>query len=207
MLLPVGLISVLDGTMPDDSFDAWGWRLPFLASALLVMVGLYLRVKVSESPEFTRLREEREVAEVPLRTLAQGHLRTVGASIVAKVAESGLFNVYYVVALAYATTQLDMDKQPVLIAILIACGVECVTLPLFGRLSDRVGRRRVYIGGAVFQLLLAVPFFLLVDTRDPVLITLAMTLGLAVGHGAMYGRRARCSPTCTRSRSATPDCR
>ncbi|MFE2025727.1 MFS transporter [Streptomyces hygroscopicus] len=187
VLLPVGLVSVLSATMSESAFDAWGWRVPFLASIVLVGLGMYLRVTVSESPEFRRLRAEREVTKIPLRGLADGHLASVGCSVIAKIAESGLFNVYYVVALAYATDELGVDKQPVLIAILIACALECLTLPLFGMVSDRVGRRLVYVAGAVFQALLIVPFFLLVQTRDPVLITLAMTLGLAVGHGAMYG--------------------
>jgi MFS family permease len=190
VLLPVGFVSILDVFMPEATFEAWGWRIPFLFSIVLIGVGLYLRLRISESPEFARLRERREVRKVPLAELGRGHIGDVLLSIVAKIAESGLFNVYYVVALTYATSQLGMAKIPVLIGILIACALECVTLPLFGALSDRIGRRKVYIGGALFQVLLGVPFFLLVDTRNPVLVTLAMVLGLAVGHGSMYGAQA-----------------
>ncbi len=108
-------------------------------------------------------------------------------SIGAKLAESGLFNVYYVVAISYVTTQLDVAKSTVLVAVLIGCALECVTLPLFGALSDRIGRRRLYVFGALFQVVLAAPFFLLLGSTDPLLIGVAITLGLAVGHGAMYG--------------------
>ncbi|KAA9161335.1 MHS family MFS transporter [Amycolatopsis acidicola] len=190
VLIPVGVVSILDTVMTDAQFESWGWRIPFLLSAVLIAVGLYLRLKISESPEFRRFRAEADSHKVPVAAVAKHHLRDVLASIVAKIAESGLFNVYYVVALSYATTQLHMAKTPVLLGILIACALECLTLPYFGRLSDRIGRRRLYIAGALFQLVLAVPFFLLMDTRNPVLITVAMSLGLAVGHGAMYGAQA-----------------
>ncbi|GAA3563597.1 MFS transporter [Amycolatopsis ultiminotia] len=190
VLIPVGVVSVLDTTMSDAQFESWGWRIPFLLSAVLIGLGLYLRLKIGESPEFTKFREEADSHKAPAAVVVQRQLRDVLLSIVAKIAESGLFNVYYVVALSYATTQLGMSKTPVLIGILIACALECLTLPFFGRLSDRIGRRKLYIGGALFQVVLAVPFFLLMDTRNPVLITVAMALGLAVGHGAMYGAQA-----------------
>jgi MHS family shikimate/dehydroshikimate transporter-like MFS transporter len=136
------------------------------------------------------MRAEREVRTLPVKELFAGYMGKVLLSIVAKVAESGLFNVYYVVAIAYVTTELGLPRGPVLMAVLIACLAECLTLPLFGALSDRIGRRKVYVGGAVFQLLLAVPFFLLVQTGSLPLMTLAMVLGLAVGHGSMYGAQA-----------------
>lgn len=98
-----------------------------------------------------------------------------------------LFNIYYVVAIAYVTTELDLPRGPVLMAVLVACAVECFTLPLFGALSDRIGRRRVYIGGALFQAAFSVPYFLLLQTGNFAAMALAMTLGLAIGHGAMYG--------------------
>ncbi|OZM79555.1 MFS transporter [Pseudonocardia sp. MH-G8] len=190
VLLPVGLVTLLDATLPAGAYDAWAWRLPFLASILLILVGVYIRLRVSESPEFVKARAEREVQSLPAKEVFARHGVKVVMSIIAKIAESGLFNVYYVVAIAYITTELGLPREPVLLAVLIACLLECGTLPLFGALSDRVGRRRVYIGGAVFQILLAVPFFLMVQTGDFWLTTLAMSLGLAVGHGAMYGAQA-----------------
>jgi MFS family permease len=108
-------------------------------------------------------------------------------SVLAKLAESGLFNIYYVVAISYVTTQLDQSRDLVLLAVLIACLLECITLPIFGALSDRIGRRKVYIGGALFQLVLAVPFFMLIGTGELWAYILGMSLGLAIGHGAMYG--------------------
>jgi MFS family permease len=190
VLLPVGLVTLLDVVLPEGAYESWAWRLPFLLSIVLIAVGFYIRLHLSESPEFVKMRAERDVQTVPVKELFGKHVGNVALSILAKIAESGLFNVYYVVAIAYVTTELGLPRGPVLLAVLIACLAECCTLPLFGALSDRVGRRPVYIAGAVFQAVLAVPFFLLVQTGDFWLTTIAMVLGLAVGHGSMYGAQA-----------------
>ncbi|GAA3590599.1 MFS transporter [Nonomuraea rosea] len=190
VLLPVGLVTLLDVALPEGAYESWAWRLPFLLSIVLIAVGFYIRLHLSESPEFVKMRAERDVQTVPVKELFGKHVGNVALSILAKIAESGLFNVYYVVAIAFVTTELGLPRGPVLLAVLIACLAECCTLPLFGALSDRVGRRPVYIAGAVFQAVLAVPFFLLVQTGDFWLTTIAMVLGLAVGHGSMYGAQA-----------------
>ncbi|RII11797.1 Proline/betaine transporter [Streptomyces sp. YIM 130001] len=187
VLIPVGLVTVLDSTLPAGAYDDWAWRLPFLASILLVGVGIWMRLNVTESPEFVKMRAEREVQSLPVREVITRKPVTVVMSILAKVAESGLFNIYYVVAITYVTAELDLDKGPVLLAVLIACAVECGTLPYFGALSDRIGRRKVYVAGALFQAVLAVPFFLLMETGNFWAYTLGMTLGLGVGHAMMYG--------------------
>jgi MFS family permease len=187
VLIPVGLVSILDATLPSGAYDSWAWRMPFLASILLVGVGIWMRLHVTESPEFVKMREDREVQSLPVKQVLTRQPATVVLSVLAKIAESGLFNIYYVVAITYVTTELDLAKGPVLLAVLIACAVECVTLPYFGALSDRVGRRKVYIFGAAFQAVLALPFFLLMETGQFWGYTVGMTLGLGVGHAAMYG--------------------
>jgi MHS family shikimate/dehydroshikimate transporter-like MFS transporter len=187
VLIPVGLVTALDAALPGGAYDDWAWRLPFLASILLVGVGMWMRFHITESPEFVKMRADREVQSLPVREVLTRRPATVVFSILAKIAESGLFNIYYVVAITYVTTELDRDKTPVLLAVLVACAVECCTLPLFGALSDRIGRRKVYIAGALFQAVLAVPFFLLVETGQFWAYALGMTLGLGVGHAAMYG--------------------
>ncbi|RZD71126.1 MFS transporter [Streptomyces albidoflavus] len=187
VLIPVGLVTILDATLPEGAYDSWAWRLPFLVSILLVGVGVWMRLHVTESPEFVKMREDREVQSLPVREVVTRRTRTVVLSVLAKIAESGLFNIYYVVAITYVTAELDLPKGPVLLAVLLACAVECCTLPFFGALSDRIGRRKVYVAGAVFQAALALPFFLLIETGQFWAYTLGMTLGLGVGHAAMYG--------------------
>ncbi|MET8558086.1 MFS transporter [Streptomyces sp. NPDC004959] len=187
VLIPVGLVTILDATLPSGSYDSWAWRMPFLASILLVGVGLWMRLHVTESPEFVKMREDREVQSLPVKQVLTRQPATVVLSVLAKIAESGLFNIYYVVAITYVTTELDLPKGPVLLAVLIACAVECLTLPYFGALSDRIGRRKVYVFGAAFQAVLALPFFLLIETGQFWGYAVGMTLGLGVGHAAMYG--------------------
>lgn len=187
VLIPVGLVAALDATLPAGTYDSWAWRLPFLASILLIAVGIWMRLHVTESPQFVKMREDREVQSLPVKEVLTRRPATVLFSILAKIAESGLFNIYYVVAITYVTTELDLAKGPVLLAVLIACAVECCTLPFFGALSDRIGRRKVYIAGALFQAALAVPFFLLMETGQFWGYAVGMTFGLGVGHGAMYG--------------------
>lgn len=187
VLIPVALVAVLDGVLPAGAYEEWAWRLPFLASIVLIGVGVYIRLKVTESPEFVQMREQKAVQSMPAKDVVTRHGGILATSVLAKIAESGLFNIYYVVAIAYVTTELDLPRGTVLMAVLVACAIECFTLPLFGALSDRIGRRRVYIGGALFQAALSVPFFLLLQTGSFAAMALAMTLGLAIGHGAMYG--------------------
>ncbi|AQT78653.1 MFS transporter [Mycolicibacterium litorale] len=187
VLIPVALVTILDAALPDGAYEEWAWRLPFLASIVLIGVGVYIRLRVTESPEFIEMRAQKAIQSMPARDVVTQHGGILALSVLAKIAESGLFNIYYVVAIAYVTTELDLPRGPVLMAVLVACAVECFTLPLFGALSDRIGRRRVYIGGALFQAALSVPFFLLLQTGSFAAMALAMTLGLAVGHGAMYG--------------------
>lgn len=187
VLLPVALVTMLDAWLPAGAYEEWAWRLPFLASILLIAVGVYIRLRVTESPEFVQMREQKAVQSLPARDVVTQHGGILFTSILAKIAESGLFNIYYVVAIAYVTTELELPRGPVLLAVLIACAFECLTLPIFGALSDRIGRRKIYIFGALFQAAFCVPFFLLLQTGNFAAMTLAMSLGLAIGHGAMYG--------------------
>jgi MFS family permease len=193
VLIPVALLAGLS-TMPETQFESWGWRIPFLLSIGLILLGLYVRLRLTETPEFQALRREQKHEQkhqkAPLLNLLRSQPRDILLSIGAKIAESGLYNIYYAIGLTYAVTELDMPKTPILITILVANGLECFTLPFFGRLSDRIGRRRVYVGGALFQLVLAFPFFWLLNTRDTMLIGLAMALAFAIGHGCMYGPQA-----------------
>lgn len=190
VLIPVGLVTCLTTFLPDGAYQGWAWRLPFLLSIVLIGVGFFIRLKLTETPEFVVAREQRDTTKVPIQQVLSQFPGSVVLSILAKIAESGLFNIYYVVAITYVTTSLGQPKTPILMAVLIACLIECLTLPLFGALSDRIGRRRVYVSGALFQIVLAVPFFLMISTGNFALTTLALTLGLAIGHGSMYGAQA-----------------
>ncbi|MBK1838701.1 MHS family MFS transporter [Azospirillum sp. YIM B02556] len=186
-LIPIVLLSIMSAAMTEEVFLSWGWRLPFLFSIVLVGVGVFIRRRISETPAFAKMLKEEKPARLPLVEAVTGHWRDILLGIGAKIAESGLFNVYAVVAITYCMTTLGLPKQTILNGVLLGCALECVTLPFFGALSDRIGRKAVYVIGMGFQAVLALVFFPMLDTGNTGMIWLAIALGLAIGHGSVYG--------------------
>ena len=190
LLLATGVFTLLNSQLTDAQFLAWGWRVPFLIGILLLAVGLYIRLAILESPLFKKLQEKESERPAPIREVLTKYPRNVLIAMGARFAENASFYIFTVFIYAYAKNHLELDRQVILNAILIASAVQFIAVPCFGALSDRAGRRPVYIFGAVFTALFALPFFLLVKTESPVLITIAMILAIAVGHAAMYGPQA-----------------
>jgi metabolite-proton symporter len=190
LLLATGIFTLLNVQLTDEQFIAWGWRVPFLIGILLLAVGLYIRLAILESPLFKKLQEEEPDRPAPIREVLRKHPRNILIAMGARFAENASFYIFTVFIYAYARDQLQLDRQMILNGILIASAAQFVAVPCFGALSDRVGRRPVYLFGAVFTALFAMPFFLLVNTQTPGLITLALVLAVAVGHAAMYGPQA-----------------
>ena len=190
LLLATGVFTLLNSQLTGAQFLAWGWRVPFLIGILLLAVGLYIRLAILESPLFKKLQEKESERPAPIREVLTKYPRNVLIAMGARFAENASFYIFTVFIYAYAKNHLELDRQVILNAILIASAVQFIAVPCFGALSDRAGRRPVYIFGAVFTALFALPFFLLVKTESPVLITIAMILAIAVGHAAMYGPQA-----------------
>ena len=179
----------LFSSMPEKQFLSWGWRMPFLLGIFLLAVGLFIRLRILESPLFTAMKTERPPAPLPILEVLRHHPRNVLLAMGARFAENGYFYVFTVFVLSYATQQLGLARSTVLNGVLIASAIEFVVIPLFGALSDRVGRRPVYLGGALFLAVFAFPFFWLVGTKSTAAVWLAIIVGL-VGHAAMYGPQA-----------------
>ena len=188
LLLANGVFNIFS-SMPEKEFLAWGWRVPFLLGGLLLGVGLFIRLRIIESPLFTQAQAAQPAPRLPLLDVLRQHPRNVLIAMGARFAENAYFYIFTVYILTYVTTKFGLSKSTVLNAVLVGSAVQLVAIPFFGALSDRVGRRPVYLGGAVFLALFAFPFFWLVDTGNPWLITLAIVLGL-IGHAAMYGPQA-----------------
>ena len=193
---PLGLVlgtlvfSLFLNFMTEADFIAWGWRLPFLFSIVLVIVGLWIRFTLAESPEFQQVKETSQEARMPILDALRMYPKNILLAMGARFAENGFFYIYATFVLAYATQALKMDRRDILNGVLIGALVESFTIPAFGALSDRVGRRPVYIFGAVFSALMSFPLFMLLATGSPQLGWFAIVLGLAVGHAAMYGPQA-----------------
>jgi MFS transporter, MHS family, shikimate and dehydroshikimate transport protein len=193
--VPAGLVIstgvfALFSQLPEAQFLAWGWRVPFLLSALLVIVGLMIRVRILETPAFTKVKEEAREARQPILEVLTNYPKQVLLAMGARFAENGAFYIYSVFVLTYATQQVKMSQQVVLNGILIGAGIELLAIPFFGALSDRVGRRPVYLFGAVMTALWAFPMFWLLDTASPPLVWLALIVAFVFSHAAMYGPQA-----------------
>jgi MHS family shikimate/dehydroshikimate transporter-like MFS transporter len=172
--------------LPEAAFLSWGWRVPFLLSILLVVVGLIIRVRILETPAFERLKETRQAARMPIIEVLRRYPKEVLLAMGARLAENGAFYLYTTFILVYAVQHVHMDRNIVLWALIVVATIELPAIPLYGALSDRIGRRPVYLFGAVCTALTAYPIFLMVDTASPWLVQLALFLGLILGHAAMY---------------------
>ncbi len=176
--------------LPEPQFLSWGWRCPFLIGILLVGVGLFIRLRVMESPIFATLQETKRSSRLPIVEVLRSHPKNVLLAMGARFAENVSFYIFSVFILSYAADHLKVSKSLALQAISIGAVVEFLTIPAFGALSDRVGRRPVYMVGAALTGLLAFPFFWLVDTGTAWGMIAATVLGLGVAHAAMYGPQA-----------------
>jgi metabolite-proton symporter len=176
--------------LPDDQFLAWGWRVPFLLSIVLVALGLVIRMRILETPAFLRLKTQAKDARQPIVEVITRYPKQVLLAMGARFAENGAFYVFSVFVLTYATQKAKIDRQIVLNGILIGAAVELAAIPFFGALSDRIGRRPVYLFGAVMTAVVAFPLFTALDRGSPVLIALALTAAFTLSHGAMYAPQA-----------------
>ena len=189
LLLANGVFALFSA-LPKDEFLAWGWRMPFLFSIVLILVGFYIRARVSETPVFSEIAAKNKAARSPVVEAVKKHPREFLVVLGARLAENGLGYLFPVFALSYMTQQLHLPKGMILQGNMLAYAIQLLAIPLFAMLSDRIGRRPVYMGGAIFSALFAFPFFMLVNTQSQPLIYLGLILGVAVGVGAMFGPQA-----------------
>ncbi len=176
--------------LPEDQFLSWGWRVPFLLSLLLVGVGLIIRLQIQETPAFTRLKTTQTEARRPIIELLRSQRKEVLLAMGARLAENGAFYIYTVFVLVYGTQKVGLDRQTVLNGVLIAAACALVAIPFCGALSDRLGRRPVYLFGASVTALFAYPLFWLLDTGSTILVWLALVVALVFAHSPMYGPQA-----------------
>jgi metabolite-proton symporter len=189
LLLSTAVFSLF-ARLPEDQFLSWGWRVPFLLSILLVGVGLIIRLRILETPAFARVKEERTEARRPIVELFRAHRKEVLLAMGARFAENGAFYIYTVFVLVYGTQKVGLDRQTILNGVLMAAACALITIPVCGALSDRLGRRPVYLFGACFTALFAYPLFWLLDTGSTPLVWLALVIVLMFGHSPMYGPQA-----------------
>ena len=185
LLLGTGAMTAI-ALSAEAAFKAWAWRIPFLASLLLVAIGLFVRLKVLETPLFARLVEKAAVVKVPVAEVIRRHPKEIVLSAFLRMSEQAPFYLYTAFALTYIKNHLHQSQYVGLLAVTVAAALELFLMPAFGQLSDRLGRRRVYGTGAVLMAAAAFPFFLLINTATVGLIIAGVAL-IAIPHAMQYG--------------------
>src|SRR3954453_1859479 len=188
LLLSTGAVS-LCSKLTGDGFESWGWRIPFLASVLLIGIALWVRLGVLESPLSAREIESKQVERQPVVEVIKRHPREIVLSALLRMSEQMPFYIFTVFVLAYGTEDLGFSKNFMTNSVMAAAALSLVMVPLFGHISDRIGRKRTYIMGAVLTGLWAIPYFLLLDSGSGALVFLAIFLSL-IPHDMQYGPQA-----------------
>ena len=176
--------------LPDEGFLSWGWRVPFLASAVLIIVGLVVRLRLMESPVFAQMQSAGDTARLPVRDALAKHPGSVLGAAGAFIVINTVFYLVTVLGLSWATSHLGIPRSTFLAAVLVAAVIMCGTVPLFGALSDRVGRRPVFAAGAILVAVFAFPLFWLIETMSTPLLFLGVIVIMGIGHPLMYGPQA-----------------
>jgi len=181
--------------LPESDLLSWGWRVPFLASVLLIAVGWVIRARVPGSPDFERMKRERPPVKAPMLDVLRKHPRALLLIIGALAAENTWFYLVVAFALAYAANQLKIPKTEILHAITMGAAVSLVTMPFAGYVSDWIGQKRLFIIGLVAMCLFASPFFTMLATRDPSTVWWAMVLAVGVVFPILYAPESQlCFP-------------
>ena len=184
LVLAYGFFFLLTWIMPEEMFLAWGWRIPFIFSLLLVIVGLLIRKGLDETPAFVAMQKEaaekNEVRRLPIIEIFKKHPKEVLITTGAKFVETGPFYIFTTFIVGYGVASLDVSFEFMMLSIMAVSVLTTIMIPVMGSLSDRVGRRKMFLNGAAAMLLYAFPYFFIVNTHEPMLVILATFIGLVV---------------------------
>lgn len=180
MLLGTAALNIVGKCVSDENFLIWGWRIPFISSAVLVGIGLWLRLRIKETPEFEEAKKKGKQVKIPIVATLKYHWREVLLATGLKVVETAPFYILSTFVITYVTRVLELPKNIVLTAITWATITCIIMIPIMGYFADTIGRRKMYARGAVIMLLYAFPYFWLLNTKDPIIISIASVIGLGI---------------------------
>ena len=184
LLLSTAVVAWLQGIMSEEDFFAWGWRIPFLLSGVLIVVGFIIRARVLETPLFRELQASKQLSQAPIRETLRLHWREVLLAAGTRIGENACFYLFSVYVIKYADNDRLMEAD-VLHAIQLAALLDFLAIPLFGMLSDFWSRRGMYMTGCLLLMAVAFPYFMLLETRQPALVTVAVVLSFVAGHAIL----------------------
>lgn len=188
-LLANGVLAVLAGLLTEDQFNSWGWRIAFLLSGALVGFGLWIRLKLEETPVFKRIQERGERPSAPISEVFRTERRALVAAVLIRVCPDVLYALFTVFVLTYVTTHTDLSRGAGLAAVMIGSAFQLVLMPLFGALSDRVSRRKMYLVATIAAGIWPFVFFPMVSGGSFVMLAIGIVLALVI-HAALYGPQA-----------------
>ncbi|MGK3957767.1 MFS transporter [Arthrobacter sp. R4] len=192
-LVPSALFAYLTTALSEEQFLAWGWRVPFLLSIVVVAVGLWIRLRIDESDVFKEVKENAKAQQAPVKVVFRESRREVFLGMGSKFVEAAVFPFYTVFLVAYSKN-LGNDSAFVLQAIIIAILVELAMIPVWGWLTDKIGRKKVFLGAAILNLVLIWPAFAAIASGDTLPIVAILVAGLALGHAGTYAPQASFYP-------------
>ncbi|MED2973230.1 MFS transporter [Fictibacillus sp. B-59209] len=179
MLLGTVVISLLSN-LPEEQFLTWGWRLPFILSAVLVLIGLWIRNGIDETPAFKEAKESGSIAKLPIVETFRYHKRSIFITMGAKFVETGPYYIFATFVIAYTTGYLGYETITVLNAVAIANLVTVIMIPCMGKLSDKIGRKPLYIGGTIAMMIYAFPYFYLLSLKSAFWLTVATIIAIGI---------------------------
>jgi len=188
-LFLANLVVLAFSQMSGDAFLSWGWRVPFALSIILVVIGLYIRLKILETPVFSKLVKEQRIEKTPILEVIRRQPREIILSALLRMGEQAPFYIFTAFVFSYGTATLNESKDFLLTAVLAASVLSFFSIPFFGHLSDRIGRKRMYLIGAAVMGVFGFVYFALLDTLSPTWIFIAIVLSL-IPHDMMYGPQA-----------------
>jgi metabolite-proton symporter len=189
MVLANGAVFLMSNYLSEDAFQSWGWRVPFMLSAVLVFVGLYIRVGVLETPVFAKLKEQGRVEKAPVLAVVKAHWRELVLTALLRSGQQTPFYIFTTYVLSYATQTLGFPRTTILGFVMIQAVISTCAIPYFGHLSDVIGRRRITAIGCVLMLFWPFIYFGMLDTKNIWLVFVAIALGLP-SQDLQYGPQA-----------------
>lgn len=189
---PIGNLAALGifalvSQLPESDFLSWGWRIPFLLSIVLIGVGLFIRLRLEETPAFRQIKAKHEVARMPIVEIFTKHRRAFFTAVGLKIAEISYASIAGVFVISYATQTLGMARSTILNGVMLSSFVALFSIPLFGWLSDKWGRKTLFYLSCLFCMVFAFPMFALLDTKDPLIVTATVVVAISFGQMVMFG--------------------